>query len=87
MSSWGTDPNALPAFYENYDKIIVLTCRTLKGYFIRDLSMHRDENEILVEGPSFFKVIGCPRKEGKFIHVNVLYLSEESRNRSYLTLS
>jgi len=54
------------------------------GYLIEEISMMPQEGEIIVEGPSFFRVLKQPIKVYNSIIVEIEYDFEKSEIMSYL---
>jgi len=86
VSSWGKDENLLKEFMENPQspEVIILKCDNIMGYLIEEISMMPQEGEIIVEGPSFFRVLKQPIKVYNSIIVEIEYDFEKSEIMSYL---
>jgi len=91
ICSFGYDENLLDSFINKgvSKPTIVLKCEKIVGYKIENLSMmykmnNSNEGEVLVECPSFFKVIKEPLKIKNHIIVEIEYILEKSADFSYL---
>jgi len=86
MCSFGRDENLLQDFIDTgiNNPVIILKCENVEGYLIEDISMVRNEGEVLVEGPSFFIVKRVPIKINNYVIVDIEFDERKSQIMSYL---
>jgi len=91
VCSFGRDEKLLQSWIDLGESkpIIVLKCDKLIGYKIENISMMKrlsntNEGEVLVEGPAFFKVKSEPLKLKNYVIVDIEYMAEESKDKTYL---
>lgn len=92
MGSWSRDESMIDNFLALSSPLIVLKCNNLKAYKIENISMIKrlfgeNEGEVLVEPPSYFKVISTPIKIKNHIIIDITYDEELSKKMSYLVSS
>jgi len=97
VSSWSRDIRNVLHLIERgrYRATTVLYCKNIHGYSIKNISLNKimgnkDEKEILVEGPSFFKVVNDPIKIDDllvFVHMDFDYKTYMSKTYLKFTQS
>lgn len=90
VCSFSVDENLVTSFYQIEGCFILLSCENVKGYIIDEISIMprlpdgKTEGEILVEGPSFFRIVGAPLKVHNTIVISIQYDEKRSNMSAYL---